>query len=188
VLVLDEPTNDLDIETLELLESLLQDYRGTIFLVSHDRAFLDNVVTKVIAFEGDGVLREYAGGYTDWAEYQARHGDARQRAAMAAGGSDSPRAAPGKPASTPAAATAVRGPGRPRRNRLSFNDERELAGLPARIEGLEARIGELRSRLADVALYREAAQDIRGLHAELAQLEADVAASYARWEALEAHP
>ena len=98
VLVLDEPTNDLDIETLELLESLLQEYRGTIFLVSHDRAFLDNVVTQVIAFEGDGVLREYAGGYSDWAEYQARHGDARQRAGPAPGGV-APAALPARPAS-----------------------------------------------------------------------------------------
>ena len=71
VLVLDEPTNDLDIETLELLESLLQEYAGTIFVISHDRAFLDNVVTQVVAFEGDGVLREYVGGYSDWAAYQA---------------------------------------------------------------------------------------------------------------------
>ena len=107
VLVLDEPTNDLDIETLELLESLLQDYRGTIFLVSHDRAFLDNVVTQVIAFEGDGVLREYAGGYSDWAEYQARHGDARQRAGSAPGGAVARVAVPAgsAPASGPRGGT-----------------------------------------------------------------------------------
>src|SRR5213075_3466266 len=80
VLVLDEPTNDLDIDTLELLEQLLQDYAGTVFLVSHDRAFLDNVVTQVIAFEGDGVLREYAGGYTDWANYQSRKALQQQEA------------------------------------------------------------------------------------------------------------
>jgi len=202
VLVLDEPTNDLDIETLELLEALLQDYRGTIFLVSHDRAFLDNVVTQVIAFEGDGVLREYAGGYSDWAEYQARHGDARQRAASAAGGAGAPAAAAraaavavpaGAPAPaaraaapSPAASSPAPGSGRPRRSRLNFNDERELAGLPARIEALEARIGEIRGRLADPALYRAAAQEVRSLHAELAQAEADVAAAYARWEDLEA--
>jgi ABC transport system ATP-binding/permease protein len=181
VLVLDEPTNDLDIETLELLESMLQEYRGTIFLVSHDRAFLDNVVTQVIAFEGDGVLREYAGGYSDWAEYQARHGDARQRADAA---EDRTRVPMGPaPAPGPAAA---RSEGRPPRKRISFNDERELAGLPARIEALEREIGGIRSRFADPALYRDAGDEVRTLHAELARLEADLAAAFARWEELEA--
>ena len=83
MLVLDEPTNDLDIETLELLEELLQDYRGTMFLVSHDRAFLDNVVTQTIAIEGEGVLGEYVGGYSDWAEYRARGSAATRRARVA---------------------------------------------------------------------------------------------------------
>ncbi len=184
VLVLDEPTNDLDIETLELLESLLQDYRGTIFLVSHDRAFLDNVVTQVIAFEGDGALREYAGGYSDWAEYQARHGEARGRASA-------PRAparasVPGTTAAAPAVAPSAGREGHERRRGLSFNDQRELAGLPARIEAGEARIAEIRGRLAEPALYRDAPQEIGGLRAELAALEADVAADYARWETLEA--
>jgi ATP-binding cassette subfamily F protein uup len=183
VLVLDEPTNDLDIETLELLESLLQDYRGTIFLVSHDRAFLDNVVTQVIAFEGDGALREYAGGYSDWAEYQARHGEARGRASAPRAPARAP--VPGTAAAAPGVAPSAGKEGRERRRGLSFNDQRELAALPARIEAGEARIAEIRGRLAEPALYRDAPQEIGGLRAELAALEADVAADYDRWEMLE---
>jgi ATP-binding cassette subfamily F protein uup len=170
VLVLDEPTNDLDIETLELLEALLQDYRGTIFLVSHDRAFLDNVVTQTIAFEGDGVLREYAGGYSDWAEFQARRG----------------------PAPAPAAATGATAPERDTRVRtrapragLSSKEERELAGLPGRIEALEADVARLRARFADPALYRDAPQEVPALQAALAAREAEMTEAYARWEALE---
>ena len=131
VLVLDEPTNDLDIETLELLEALLQDYRGTLFLVSHDRAFLDNVVTQTIAFEGDGLLREYAGGYSDWADYQAR----RERADCAEGDARHARGC---------GAAAHRAAAEHGRNalELNFNEQRELAALPARIEALEAAAAE----------------------------------------------
>jgi len=172
VLVLDEPTNDLDIETLELLEALLQDYRGTIFLVSHDRVFLDNVVTQVIAFEGDGVLREHAGGYSDWAQWHARgESDAAQ-----------PRAARADP--RPAAAADARAAARPARTGLSFNETRELAALPARIEAQEAGVAAIRARFADPALYRDG-EAVKALHAELAQIEAELAADYARWEALE---
>jgi ATP-binding cassette subfamily F protein uup len=171
VLVLDEPTNDLDIETLELLEALLQDYRGTVFLVSHDRAFLDNVVTEVIAFEGDGILREHVGGYSDWAEYQARSEDARKQAG-----------APAKPAAN---RPPGRGAARTGRSALTFNEQRELAALPARIGELESRVEALHARFADPALYRDAALDAKGLHAELAQAERDLAEAYARWEDLE---
>ncbi len=179
VLVLDEPTNDLDIETLELLESLLQDYRGTIFLVSHDRAFLDNVVTQVIAFEGDGVLREYAGGYSDWAAYQAqRAGELRAPEARAAARAAAP--------SAPPPAANARAEARPRRPRLSPPDERELAALPERIEALEAALAAAREQLADPAVYRDGAERVKALNAGLEAREAELAAAYARWEELEA--
>jgi len=189
VLVLDEPTNDLDIETLELLEALLQDYRGTVFLVSHDRAFLDNVVTEVIAFEGDGVLREHVGGYSDWADYRAKaEGFGKDAEAPAtASGSRNARAdrAASVPTKSAAIRSSVRAESRTGRSRLAFGEERELSALPARIETLETRIEEIRQRFADPTLYRDAAQEARALHAELAQVERDLADAYARWEALE---
>jgi ATP-binding cassette subfamily F protein uup len=177
VLVLDEPTNDLDIETLELLESLLQEYRGTIFLISHDRAFLDNVVTQVIAFEGDGVLREYAGGYSDWAAHPSRNAAPQQQAIASPLATDKTAQKSARPQPRDAARSSGTG--------LSFNEQRELSSLPARIEALEARIGELRDRLADPALYREAPEQVKALHAELAQQDGELALVYARWEDLE---
>jgi ATP-binding cassette subfamily F protein uup len=181
VLVLDEPTNDLDIDTLELLEALLQEYRGTVFLVSHDRAFLDNVVTEVIAFEGNGVLREHVGGYTEWADYQRRQLAEQKRASEAAPGSRTLRV----DAISTEASAAIDSPPRVARSRLTFTEERELSALPARIEHLEARIEEIRRRFADPSLYRDAAQEAKALHTELAQSERDLADAYARWEALE---
>jgi ABC transport system ATP-binding/permease protein len=172
VLVLDEPTNDLDIETLELLEALLQEYRGTIFLVSHDRAFLDNVVTQVIAFEGDGVLTEHVGGYSDWAAYRER-ADA-QRAAAAAASDESRKAAAAAPAAE-----------RERPRKLTFSESRELTELPARIEAHEARVNAIRERFADPALYRDAAGEVKALQAELERIEGELALAYERWEALE---
>jgi ABC transport system ATP-binding/permease protein len=176
VLVLDEPTNDLDIETLELLEALLQDYRGTIFLISHDRTFLDSVVTQVIAFEGNGTLTEYAGGYSDWALYQARREEERRDAlpkkdAAAANRSGAPAATRAAPATS--------------RARLTFNEQRELASLPAKIEVLEARIAQLRARFADPSLYRDSAHEVRPLQQEMDALETELARVYERWAALE---
>ncbi len=170
VLVLDEPTNDLDIDTLELLEAMLQQYRGTLFLVSHDRAFLDNVVTQTIAFEGDGVLREYAGGYSDWVDYQDRRKVEAQKAARNAA-----------PAATVAPARAT--PDRARK--LSFNEQRELSSLPAQIETLEQETAALRERFADPALYRENASEVKAVQDRLAAVDTELAAAYARWEALE---
>ncbi|MEW5791373.1 MAG: ATP-binding cassette domain-containing protein [Pseudomonadota bacterium] len=170
VLVLDEPTNDLDLETLELLEGLLAEYEGTLFLVSHDRQFLENVVTQIIAFEGDGVLTEYAGGYDDWARAQAA------RAAAA------PKAAPPPAASKPAPAAAGSG-GKPK---LSFKEKRELDELPGRIEALEARQHEIAGQLADPALYRSAPERAQALQQEAAALGQDLERAYARWEELEA--
>ena len=171
VLVLDEPTNDLDIDTLELLEALLQDYRGTLFLVSHDRAFLDNVVTQTIAFEGDGVLREYAGGFSDWLEYHARrNAEAVEESRGAA--STPARTAPPRPVRTAAL-------------RLSFNEQRELAALPRQIEALEAATSALRERFANSDLYAEGAAAVKALQDQLGLRESELATAYARWEALE---
>lgn len=173
VLVLDEPTNDLDIETLELLESLLQEYAGTLFLVSHDRAFLDNVVTQSIVFEGDGVLREYVGGYSDWV---------RQRGARPA--QDDSAAAPAKEAVKPA------GPApRPKTAgaaKLSFKETRELEALPASIAALEAEQTEITAALADPAVYRDEADRVHALQSRYSAIEAELMQKLARWEELEA--
>jgi ATP-binding cassette subfamily F protein uup len=163
VLVLDEPTNDLDIETLELLESLLQDFQGTLLVVTHDRAFLDNVVTQTLAFEGDGRWKEYAGGYDDW----QRARSARQTAA-AASSRASARAAPA------------------RKPRLSFGETRELESLPARLEALEAEQKELTERLADPGIYRDRTVDVKALNARHAAIESELDTLLARWEELEA--
>jgi len=169
VLVLDEPTNDLDIETLDLLEDLLCAYEGTLFLVSHDRAFLNNVVTQVIAAEGDGRWGEYAGGYEEWRRVQ----NERERTALEA----RPRAGPETKAPTPAAPAC---PGK-----LGFNEKRELAALPDRIAALEAEQGALQARLADPSLYRDAPQEVAGLNAHLEAIGGELEAAFARWEELE---
>jgi ATP-binding cassette subfamily F protein uup len=171
LLVLDEPTNDLDAETLELLEELLIQFSGTLLLVSHDRALLDNVVTSTLVFEGDGLVREYVGGYEDWL---------RQRPA--------PAATPPKIAT--AAAAQSREPAGAETKRpaakLSFKEGRELGELPARIEALEAEQEDLHARLADPALYQGDGSAVAAAKDRLAELESELAGAYARWEALEA--
>ncbi|MCC6658665.1 MAG: ATP-binding cassette domain-containing protein [Rhodocyclaceae bacterium] len=164
VIVLDEPTNDLDIETLELLEQLLADYAGTAFLVSHDRSFLDNIVTQVIAAEGAGRWRETVGGYEDWL---------RETAA--------------RPTAAPAAERrAAEKPREPRQKaRLSFKESRELEALPERIAALEAEQAALNGRLADPALYRGEPAEVRRLNERQAALDEEIAQAIARWEALE---
>ncbi|HKJ08400.1 MAG TPA: ATP-binding cassette domain-containing protein [Gammaproteobacteria bacterium] len=167
VLVMDEPTNDLDVETLELLEELLTGYEGTLLLVSHDRAFLDNVVTSTLAFEGDGRIGEYVGGYQDWL---------RQRPAPQTG--SAPADAPPAPAKRPAS-----GGGKSRK--LSYKDQRELDGLPARIEALEAEQQNLQARTSEADFYQ---QDREAIADTLARLEAvgeELEQAYARWETLE---
>ena len=166
MLVLDEPTNDLDIETLELLESLVAEYEGTVLLVSHDREFLDNTVTGVIAFEGDGVLREYVGGYDDWL---------RQRPAPA-----------GKaPAAEAPKAERTARP-RPAKAGLSFKEKKELEALPRQLEAMEAELAQLGGLLADGEVYRSDPQRVKTAQARYAELERLIAAGYARWEELEA--
>jgi ATP-binding cassette subfamily F protein uup len=169
VLVLDEPTNDLDIETLELLEEQLVEWPGTLLLVSHDRAFLDNVVTGTFAFEGDGRVQEYVGGYEDWL---------RQRVsppAPAATAPASPR--PAAVRTSPAAAAATR--------KLSYNEQRELDALPARIEALEAEERALNERVAGPDFYKEGGAAIDAALARQAALAHELSAMYARWEELD---
>ena len=175
VLVLDEPTNDLDIDTLELLEQLLQDYPGTLFLVSHDRAFLDNVVTQTIASEGDGFWREYAGGYQDWADYQAKcRADASaQASAPAAKRSEPTRSDPVPKLKTDGS------------RKLSYKETRELAELPGRISALEDEQKKIALCLEDPALYQTDSQRANALSARLAEIDDELMVLLERWEALE---
>jgi ABC transport system ATP-binding/permease protein len=173
VLVLDEPTNDLDIDTLELLEDLLQNYDGTVFLVSHDRAFLDNVVTSTIVFEGDGRWREYEGGVQDWLDQSRR----AQALAAPAPEPAVQRAGPGAPATTPAASTA------PRR-KLSYKEQRELETLPAHIDELEREQREITERLSDGSVYRDDPQEAGRLAERSAAIEEQLMHALERWEEL----
>ena len=167
VLVLDEPTNDLDIESLELLEAALQDYDGTLLLVSHDRAFLDNVVTQTLAAEGGGAWKEYAGGYSDWLR-QRRQPLAppprRGGVARSAGEEDSPRV----------------------RAKLSYKETRELQSLPGEIEALEAEQRSLAAKMHDAEYFRQAGGALRADQKRSAEIEALLMAKLQRWEALEA--
>ncbi|MDH6591542.1 ATP-binding cassette subfamily F protein uup [Variovorax sp. TBS-050B] len=182
VLVLDEPTNDLDIDTLELLESLLQDYDGTVFLVSHDRTFLDNVVTGTIAFEGDGHWREYEGSVQDWLIQSKRAREiAEQRQAASAPPPAAPAAAPAPVAAAPAGAA---------RKKLSYKEQRELDALPALIEALEAeqkRIGEM-LELDGGAIYATDASRAAELSQRHAQIDDELLAALERQEALQVRP
>ncbi len=173
VLVLDEPTNDLDIDTLELLEELLTDYDGTVFLVSHDRTFLDNVVTQVIASEGDGLWREYVGGYTDWERYQRTL--AQQQTEKAAAPKQEKAAV--KPAEENKAAGA--------RKKLSYKEQRELDELPALIAKLEAEQADITAQLNDADLYKNGPDRANQLHSRYAELDEQLLNALERWEAIE---
>jgi ATP-binding cassette subfamily F protein uup len=186
VLVLDEPTNDLDIDTLDLLEELLQAYAGTVFLVSHDRRFLDNVVTSTIAWEGDpayggrpGLWREYEGGYEDWRRQRER---ARVSApAAATAGRAAPAGADGPPAQ---GALAAPGAGAPAARKLSYKEQRELEALPPRIEALETEQRAIDAELADSTVFARNPQRGAELAARHAQIEDELMAALERWEAL----
>jgi ATP-binding cassette subfamily F protein uup len=176
VLVMDEPTNDLDVETLELLEELLIDYPGTLILVSHDRAFLDNVVTSSLVMEGNGRVGDYVGGYTDW--LRQRPMAARIAAANAASPRLTPQVAPTpKPAAAPAP--------EPPKRKLSYKEQRELEELPARIEALDGEIAALTAQIQDPAFYRQPADAVTAANARLSQLQGELEQAYARWQALE---
>ncbi|MBP6864053.1 MAG: ATP-binding cassette domain-containing protein [Candidatus Didemnitutus sp.] len=177
VLVLDEPTNDLDAETLDLLEDLLVEFQGTLLLVSHDRAFLDEVVTSTLVFEGDGKIGDYVGGYSDWqAELKkqaARKAEARNTAraadASATGAGRNPGASAGQPL-----------------KKLNNKERAELDTLPARIEALETEQAELTAKLADPIFYKTAGAKFAEVKARLETVEREHAAAFARWEELEA--
>jgi ABC transport system ATP-binding/permease protein len=168
LLIMDEPTNDLDAETLDLLEEMVAEYKGTLLLVSHDRAFLDNVVTSTLVFEGNGQINEYVGGYTDWLRQRRVDAPALTAAAF-------------KPAK--AAAAEPKPPGKPRR--LSYNEQRELKQLPEKIQALEAEQALLTTLISDPALFQrnpeQGSEALQRLQAAGKELEA----AYARWEALD---
>jgi ATP-binding cassette subfamily F protein uup len=192
LLVMDEPTNDLDVETLELLEELLAAYRGTLLLVSHDREFIDNVVTSTLVLEGNGHVGEYVGGYSDWlrqrpqaASIEAparRSGESRNAATLPSspGVERNKTLDPGfrrddeQRSETPA----------PKR-KLSYKDARELEQLPARIEALEAEIASRTHAMQDPAFFRQDASAIAAANAALATLQGELDAAYARWQALD---
>ncbi|HEX5393324.1 MAG TPA: ATP-binding cassette domain-containing protein, partial [Rhodocyclaceae bacterium] len=168
LIVLDEPTNDLDIETLELLEELMQDYPGTLLLVSHDRTFVDNVVTQTIAYEGDGAWKEYAGGYADWERVRP----ARQ----------SPEAKTDKPTVKTAE---VPKPAVKSKTKLSYKEQKELEQLPDRIAAMESEQQTIGQRLAEGSIYRDAPDEAKRLNERAAALDEELMAAMERWEALE---
>ena len=174
VLVLDEPTNDLDIDTLELLEDLLQNYEGTVFLVSHDRAFLDNVVTSTIVFEGDGRWREYEGGVQDWLTQSRRAQAFAQESARA----DATTPAPAKSAAPAAGAAAGS------KKKLSYKEQRELESLPAMIEALEQEQRLIHDELADGSLYGTDPARAAELAQRSARIDDELMAALERWETL----
>jgi ATP-binding cassette subfamily F protein uup len=170
VLVLDEPTNDLDAETLDLLEDLLVEFQGTLLLVSHDREFLDEVVTSTLVFEGEGRLGDYVGGYTDWrAEVAKREAKAAVASTSVA---PAPEVKPKKVAS---------GDAKP----LSGKEKTELAALPARIESLEKEQAEVTAKLSDPNFYKTQAAQFAEVKSRLDAIEREHASAFARWEELE---
>jgi ABC transport system ATP-binding/permease protein len=189
VLVLDEPTNDLDIDTLELLEQLLEEYAGTVFLVSHDRVFLDNVVTQVFVAEGEGRWREYVGGYSDWERVRApvepvESKKPTQKSTASASAVSSADSAAAKSSATNASATtssaAVVKP-----KKLSFKEQRELEQLPQLIADLEAEQTSISARLADASLYRQSPSEAQQLNQRYAEIDTLLVQALERWEEIE---
>ena len=168
LLAMDEPTNDLDMDTLDLLEDVLSDYAGTLLVVSHDRDFLDRIVTSVIALEGDGVAREYPGGYSDYRRQRAAEVRPESRSA---GSAKAAAAKPGRPAAET--------------ERLSYKEVRELQLLPARMDALTQELAALQVALADPELYRRDPGAFRANTDRLASAQAELAAAEERWLELE---
>ena len=177
-LVLDEPTNDLDIDTLELLEELLEEYSGTVFLVSHDRTFLDNVVTQVIVAEGDGMWREYVGGYTDW-ERVRDTATASAKSALKADTKSVVR-------ETSQAANATNLSSASKAKKLSYKEQRELETLPGVIASLEAEQKTISEQLADPELYRQRPDEVKRLNQRFAEIDVLLMENLEKWEAIEA--
>ena len=169
MMVLDEPTNDLDVDTLELLEELLAAYEGTLLLVSHDRTFLDNVVTSTLVFEGEGKFLEYAGGYEDWERYQRQIPAANSRAQRTAA----------------AVAVPVKARSSEKRRRLSYKEQRELDELPAKIEALEAEQVELHARMGSGDFYRQSSDKIAAAVERLGAVQCELELHYERWQILD---
>lgn len=173
VLVLDEPTNDLDIDTLELLEELLEDYTGTVFLVSHDRTFLDNVVTQVIVAEGDGLWREYIGGYSDWERV-------RPTAAQLAAAKGAAKIDPKRESKEPKPVAAAK------QKKLSYKEQRELEALPLLIAQLEAEQRTISARLTDPEMYKQQPDEVKRLNDRFAEIDALLLENLEKWEVIEA--
>ena len=174
VLVLDEPTNDLDIDTLELLEELLEDYKGTVFLVSHDRTFLDNVVTQVIVAEGEGAWREYIGGYSDW-----------ERVRPAAVPAGAPKAAARAAETKIEAAPSVAAPA-VKQKKLSYKEQRDLETLPAAIAQLEEEQKSITEKLADANLYTQQPDEVKRLNTRFQEIDGLLLDMLKKWEDIEA--
>jgi ATP-binding cassette subfamily F protein uup len=185
VLVLDEPTNDLDAETLELLEDMLVEFGGTVLLVSHDRSFLNEVCTSLLVFEGDGRISEYIGGYDDWQREREARAKAGREGAVPARAARSRDQSEPSDRSDPASPAAGHGAA-PRKTRKLTNKERaEREALPKRIEALEAEQAELTAKLADPVFFKTAGAEVARATTRLQELEAEVAAAYERWAELE---
>ena len=178
VLVLDEPTNDLDIETLELLESLLAEYQGTVFLVSHDRRFLDNVVTSTLVFEGNGLWREYEGGVLDWQTQAARARELREQ------NTDTPAVKAPAPAESQKPAVLPASPATNAKRKLSYKEQRELEALPQRIEALEAEQKAIDDALADGSLYGSDPAKAAAMATRHGEIEEALMEALERWDAL----
>jgi ATP-binding cassette subfamily F protein uup len=174
VLVLDEPTNDLDIDTLELLEQLLQDYKGTVFLVSHDRAFLDNVVTSIIAYEGDGSWREYEGGYEDW-QIQKKRSEAYKAAQEIPVIQAEVKVAPKEVAPVKVKSTI---------QKLNSKERQELEVIPGKIEALEKEQADIGLSLSDGDLYKNNPDQVSQYQERLREIEEQLIELMARWEDL----
>ncbi|MGE3177872.1 MAG: ribosomal protection-like ABC-F family protein [Vicinamibacterales bacterium] len=181
VLVLDEPTNDLDLETLELLEAQLVEWSGTLLLVSHDRVFLDHVVTSTLVFEGEGRIGEYVGGYDDWLRQRPGPAPVTGRDATRPGTPVSGSPAPGASSASGGAAS----PGEAPPRRLSYKEQRELGGLPDRIAELEAEQAALQTRVNDPAFYKEPPEAIAAALARVAALDGELLTAMARWDELD---
>lgn len=175
LIIMDEPTNDLDLETLELLEEKLVDYEGTLLVVSHDRAFLDNVVTSVLVFEAEGKVNEYVGGYSDWLAYSVAKNKQQEQLAKTAA------AAAPKTAVTSSAENSVS-----KKKKLSYKEQQELEQLPVQIEQMETELAELTTTTSSADFYRQDAQAVAQTLEYLQALESKLAKHYARWDELEA--
>ena len=183
VLVLDEPTNDLDAETLELLEARLVDYPGTVLVVSHDRQFLDNLCTSTLVFEGGGRVREHAGGYSDWKRVAdaRREAEPPRRAGGSSGGRDGQAPGPGVSGRAPDVGREVP----PRARKLSFAERKEWEALPGRIETLEAELDALHRRMGDPDFFRGDPGAIRSATERSQAIPGEIEGLFARWAELD---